>query len=145
MLREKQAAIVAHLEADAFFSAIPVVAAIKGNLASIIETELGKLGRVVTVEPLRGPFKHAGGALSTEPGFSIHIFENVLINRVGETYVTAEDIMEKIAYMLRSGQTTPPPVYAQSWELVNDLSEELTYRIDATTRGAVVIEIPEAP
>lgn len=144
MLKELQKAIVTHLKADAYFHDIPVVPAVKGNLASEIDTELGKLGRIVTVEPLRGSYKHSGGKLSTEPLFVLHIFENVLLNRNGEGYVTAEDIKEKIAYMLRGGQDVAPPVYAQTWELVNDLTDELTYRIEAGTRAPIEIVVEES-
>ena len=143
MLRALQEAIVDHLKADDFFDDIPVVAAVKGQLASAIESDLGKLGLIVIVEPVRGPLKHAGGKLSTEPVFQIHVFENVLLHRSGEDYVTAEDVTEKICHMLRGGQETAPPVYATSWELVNDLTEELQYMVEATTRGAIEITVEE--
>lgn len=137
MLKELQEAIVLHLKADAYMNGTSIIPATKGNLGSAIETELGKVGLCVVVEPLRGTLKHAGSKISSEPTFQLHIFENVMVNRNQVAFKTAEDVLERICWLLRGGQGCPPPVFATSWELVNDLTEELTYRIEATARGAL--------
>lgn len=134
MLRDLQMSVVSRIKADPIFADIPVVAATKGDLASTIEAELGKLGVCVTVEPVRGTLKHVAGKLTTEPSFQLHVFENVLINRAREAFVSADDLAMRVCWLLRSSQEDPPPAYAISWELVNDMNEEVTYRVEATTR-----------
>ena len=143
MLRTLLSGIKKWLEDDEaeWFDGIAVVVATKGELASTIDAALGKLGLCIVIEAVSGKLAHLAGNLRTEPLIHITVYENVLINRQGETYKTAEDVMERVAWMLRGGQATPPPVYAQTWMLVDDSSDELTYGIDATTRGAVTVEV----
>lgn len=151
MLRTLLTDIKSWLEADTedWFDDITIVVATKGNLQSEIDTAIGKIGRAgsgkkplcVTIEAVSGTLGHVSGSLRTEPIIHLTIFENVLLNRKGDDYKTAEDVMERAAWMLRGGQATPPPVYAQKWALLNDSNEELTYGIDATTRGTVVVEV----
>jgi hypothetical protein len=141
MLRDLQLAIVAWLKDDEVLADVPVIASTKGNLVSAIETDLGKMGRCVVIQPVRGPLRHAGGKLSTEPTFEIAIFENVLVNRAQAGFQAAEDLMERICWLLRGGQSTPPPVFATEWDLVDDSGDELLYRVKAVTRGAVEVEV----
>jgi hypothetical protein len=151
MLRTLLTDIKAWLEADTedWFDDITIVVATKGKLQSEIDTAIGKIGRVsagkkplcITIEAVSGTLGHVGGTLRTEPIIHLTIFENVLLNRKGDDYKTAEDVMERAAWMLRGGQATQPPVYAQKWSLLDDSNEELTYGIDATTRGTVVVEV----
>lgn len=139
MLKELQQAIVDHIKRDPLFAGVPVVPAVKGRIADEIEKELGRLGLVVIVEPLRGPLHHAAGKISTDPQFEINIIENVTINRARPSFVTADDLTERICWLLRGGQTPPPPIFAVSWELANDLTEEFGYRVEAKTREPLEI------
>ncbi|MCS6898067.1 MAG: hypothetical protein NZM29_08855 [Nitrospira sp.] len=134
MLRDLQQTIADYIKRDALFADVPVIPAVKGRIADEIETALGKLGVVVIIEPLRGPLTHSGGKISTEPQFEINVIENVTINRARGSYKTADDLTERICWLLRGGQTPPPPIYAVSWELAGDLTDEFGYRVEAKTR-----------
>lgn len=134
MLRELQGRIVEHIKRDPLFADVTVVAAVKGRIADEIDKALGSLGLLVVVEPLRGPLKHAGGKISTEPQFEINVMENVTINRARPSFATADDLAERICWLLRGGQTPPPPIFAVSWELAGDLGDEFGYRIEAKAR-----------
>lgn len=134
MLRELQGQIVEHIQRDPMFADVTVVAAVKGRIADEIDKALGGLGLLVVVEPLRGQLRHAGARISTEPEFEIHVMENVTINRARASFATADDLAERICWLLRGGQVPPPPAFAISWELANDLDENLGYRVVAKTR-----------
>lgn len=135
MLKELQERIVEHIKRDPLFANVSVIPAVKSRIADEIEKAIGSLGIVVIVEPMRGPLQHAGGRISTEPEFEINVIENVTINRARESFATADDLAERICWLLRGGQTPPPPIFAVSWELASDLTEEFGYRVSAKTRA----------
>ncbi|MCZ7593119.1 MAG: hypothetical protein M5U15_13720 [Kiritimatiellae bacterium] len=134
MLKELQERIVEHIKRDPLFADVTVVAAVKGRIADEIEKALGSLGLLVVVEPLRGPLRHVGGRISTEPQFEVNVMENVTLNRARASFATADDLTERICWLLRGGQTPPPPIFAVGWELASDLDENFGYRVEAKTR-----------
>lgn len=144
MIDEKQEAIVAAISARPNIAAAitanraRVVSAVKGQIANDIAAALGKLRLLIVVEPVVSNIGYDRDVPVLRTTTAITIFENVLLNRVGEGYLTNGGAQEEILFALRpSAGLHMIPVRGT---LQDSLTKLLQYTIEC--EGRIILQEP---
>jgi hypothetical protein len=131
-IKGSQQAIVKDLEADGFFSNVPVIDQNKGDVLAEVDAAIKGLGLAVTVEITEGEL-NSEGLGDAQQDVIITVEENVLINRAeGGTGKECTDVV--VAIVLRfhpflRGAAGPSPVLLTKYKPVNDVGNKLVYQL----------------
>lgn len=113
--------------ADPWFTGIPVVCSEPGNLEAQINTALGKLGLVITIQPLKGKLQ---GSTHLDMDIGITVTEKPLLNRSASGLrKTATQVVINLLRVFSS--MSAQMMVLDDWDLVNDNDGLLIY----LTRG----------
>lgn len=132
-IKRSQQAIVKDLEADSFFTNVPVIDQNKGDVLADVEAGIKKMGLAVTVEVPEGAL-NIEGLGDAEQDVIITVEENVLLNRAeGGTGKEATDVVTAIILRfhpyLRGSAIGPSPVQISKFKLENDVGGKLVYQL----------------
>lgn len=107
ILDSLQSTVVTRIASDAFFTPaapakpIPVVASIRGDVESAINTALAKLGLGILVDPPICPFGQVAGKIVLRDGtLDVWVFERPTMNKTGRS---AAEAVAKIAHLFKQG------------------------------------------
>jgi hypothetical protein len=139
-LNDIQVQISRALLNDPFFSNIPVITELKGDILNTIEIKLGKIGLCVIVETVTGKPETLGvGAYSLDLKVAITVTENVVVNQSASgTKKSASQVVAMILCLLNPARQVP--AFAESFVLVNDSGGALIYLINCKATAGFKLE-----